>query len=196
MIKGDLRWPSSKMLADDLTYTHSSALFESKAQFIASVTSGNIDHASVAPSESDWKSASMAHRHRQRRGGGERHRHGKDLKFKIRYTTIHTNHGGSGSCRPGKRHDFRRSQIQQLRRTPTCARCPGRCWHGACRWPSSPQSGATSCSACCGGSARGGLRRAHPCLSRGSRRTRKHPNPGPITRAGGARVRGPGRAVA
>ena len=95
MIKGD-RPALEKLLADDLTYTHSSALFESKEQFIKSVTSGNIDYVSIVPSESDWK---------VRVNGNTAIVNGvaavnvidtgKDLKIKIRYTTIHTNRGGS-----------------------------------------------------------------------------------------------------
>jgi ketosteroid isomerase-like protein len=95
MIKGD-RPALEKLLADDLTYTHSSALFESKEQFIKSVTSGNIDYLSIVPSESDWK---------VRVNGNTAIVNGvaavnvidtgKDLKIKIRYTTIHTNRGGS-----------------------------------------------------------------------------------------------------
>jgi len=95
MIKGD-RPALEKLLADDLTYTHSSALFESKEQFIKSVTSGNIDYVSIVPSESDWKV----------RVTGDTAivngvaavnviDTGKDLKIKIRYTTILTNRGGS-----------------------------------------------------------------------------------------------------
>jgi ketosteroid isomerase-like protein len=95
MIKGD-RPALEKLLADDLTYTHSSALFESKEQFMKSVTSGNIDYVSIVPSESDWK---------VRVNGNTAIVNGvaavnvidtgKDLKIKIRYTTIHTNRGGS-----------------------------------------------------------------------------------------------------
>ena len=95
MIKGD-RPALEKLLADDLTYTHSSALFESKEQFIKSVTSGNIDYVSIEPSESDWK---------VRVNGNTAIVNGvaavnvidtgKDLKIKIRYTTILTNRGGS-----------------------------------------------------------------------------------------------------
>ena len=94
MIKGD-KAALDRLLADDLTYTHSSALFESKAQFIASVTSGNIDYVSVTPSEADWK---------VRVNGSTAIVNGvaavnvidtgKDLKIKVRYTTIHTNRGG------------------------------------------------------------------------------------------------------
>src|SRR5918992_1358720 len=54
MIKGD-RAGLERVLADDLTYTHTNALFESKAEFIKSVTSGAIDYVSIVPSESDWK---------------------------------------------------------------------------------------------------------------------------------------------
>ncbi len=95
MIKGD-RAALEKLLADDLTYTHSSALFETKEQFIKSVTSGNIDYVSIVPSESDWK---------VRVNGNTAIVNGvaavnvidtgKDLKIKIRYTTIHTNRGGT-----------------------------------------------------------------------------------------------------
>ena len=95
MIKGD-RPALEKLLADDLTYTHSSALFETKEQFIKSVTSGNIDNVSIVPSESDWK---------VRVNGNTAIVNGvaavnvidtgKDLKIKIRYTTILTNRGGS-----------------------------------------------------------------------------------------------------
>jgi hypothetical protein len=85
-----------KILADDLTYTHTTALFESKEQFIKSVTSGTIDYVSIVPSESDWK---------VRVNGNTAIVNGvaavnvidtgKDIKIKIRYTTIHTNRGGT-----------------------------------------------------------------------------------------------------
>ena len=94
MIKGD-RTALERLLADDLTYTHSSALFEDKAQFIKSVTSGNIDYVSIVPSESDWK---------VRINGNTAIVNGlaavnvvdtgKDLKFRLRYTTVHTNRNG------------------------------------------------------------------------------------------------------
>ena len=94
MVKGD-RAALDRLLADDLTYTHSSALFESKAEFIKSVTSGNIDYVSIVPSEPDWK---------VRVNGNTAIVNGvaavnvidtgKDLKIKIRYTTIHSNRDG------------------------------------------------------------------------------------------------------
>jgi hypothetical protein len=95
MIKAD-RPALEKLLADDLTYTHTTALFESKEQFIKSVTSGTIDYVSIVPSESDWK---------VRINGNTAIVNGiaavnvidtgKDIKIKIRYTTIHTNRGGT-----------------------------------------------------------------------------------------------------
>jgi hypothetical protein len=95
MVKAD-RAALERLLADDLTYTHSSALFESKAEFIKSVTSGTIDYVSIVPSESDWK---------VRINGNTAIVNGvaavnvidtgKDLKIKLRYTTVHTNRGGN-----------------------------------------------------------------------------------------------------
>lgn len=99
MIKGD-RPALEKLLADDLTYTHSSALFETKEQFIKSVTSGNIDYVSIEPSETDWK---------VRVDGNTAIVNGvaavnvidtgKDLKIKVRFTTLHTNRGGTWQLR-------------------------------------------------------------------------------------------------
>jgi ketosteroid isomerase-like protein len=94
MIKGD-KDALTKLLAEDLTYTHTNTLFETKAQFIASVTSGKIDYVSVVPSESDWKvrvygDIALVN------GVGDVNvvDSGKDLKFRIRYTTVHRNSGG------------------------------------------------------------------------------------------------------
>ena len=94
MIKGD-RAGLERVLADDLTYTHTNTLFETKAEFIKSVTSGTIDYVSIVPSESDWKvrlygnialvngvaAVNVVDK-------------GNDLKFKVRYSTVHRNEGG------------------------------------------------------------------------------------------------------
>ena len=94
MIKGD-RAGLERVLAEDLTYTHTSALFESKAEFIKSVTGGTIDYISIVPSEADWKvridgniaivngvaAVNVVDK-------------GVDLKFRLRYTTVHRNQGG------------------------------------------------------------------------------------------------------
>ena len=95
MVKGD-RAALEKLLADDLTYIHSTALLESKEQFIKSVTSGNIDYVSIVPSESDAK---------VRVNGNTAVVNGvaavnvidtgKDRKIRIRYTTVYTNRGGA-----------------------------------------------------------------------------------------------------
>src|SRR4051812_5579256 len=42
----------NKLLADDLTYTHSNANMQTKAQFIADVKSGAIDYVTMTPNES------------------------------------------------------------------------------------------------------------------------------------------------
>ena len=95
MVKGD-RSALEKLLADDLTYTHSTALLETKEQFIKSVTSGNIDYVSIVPSEADWK---------VRINGNTAVVNGvaavnvvdtgKDRKIRIRFTTVQANRGGA-----------------------------------------------------------------------------------------------------
>ena len=98
-IRGDDQSRSAalgKLLADDATYTHSNALFETKAAIHQELTSGNIDYVSIDAERIRLESSCQRqHRDRERRRGGQRDRHGKDLKIKIRYTTIHTNRGGS-----------------------------------------------------------------------------------------------------
>lgn len=95
MVKGD-RAALEKLLADDLTYTHSTALLESKEQFIKSVTSGNIDYVSIVPSEPDWKvrvNGNIA----VVNGVAAVNvvDNGKDRKIRIRFTTVHANRGGA-----------------------------------------------------------------------------------------------------
>lgn len=95
MVKGD-RAALEKLLADDLTYIHSTALVETKEQFIKSVTSGTIDYVSIVPSEADSKvrvngntaivtglaAVNVIDK-------------GNDRKIRIRYTTAYTNRGGA-----------------------------------------------------------------------------------------------------
>jgi hypothetical protein len=95
MVKGD-RAALEKLLSDDLTYTHSTALLENKEQFLKSVTSGNIDYVSIVPSETDWK---------VRVNGNTAIVNGiaavnvidtgKDRKIRIRFTTVQANRGGA-----------------------------------------------------------------------------------------------------
>ena len=95
MVSGD-RSALEKLLADDLTYTHSTALLENKEQFLKSVTSGNIDYVSIVPSDSDWKirvngNTAIVN------GIAEVNviDTGKDRKIRIRFTTVQTNRGGA-----------------------------------------------------------------------------------------------------
>jgi hypothetical protein len=94
MIKAD-RAALERILADDLTYTHSNALLQNKAEFIASVTGGTIDYVSVVPSESDWK-VRIAGNIALVNGVAAVNviDSGKDLKFKLRFSTVHRNEGG------------------------------------------------------------------------------------------------------
>ena len=95
MVKGD-RAALEKLLSDDLTYTHSTALLETKEQFVKSVTSGSIDYVSIVPSEPDWK---------VRINGATAVVNGiaavnvvdkgNDRKIRIRFTTVHANRGGA-----------------------------------------------------------------------------------------------------
>ena len=95
MVKGD-RAALEKLLSDDLTYTHSTALLESKEQFIKSVTGGTIDYVSIVPSEPDWKvringttavvngvaAVNVVDK-------------GNDRKIRIRFTTVYANRAGA-----------------------------------------------------------------------------------------------------
>jgi ketosteroid isomerase-like protein len=95
MVKGD-RAALEKLVADDVTYTHSTALLQNKEEFIKSVLGGTIDYVSITPSEPDWK---------VRVNGNTAIVNGvaavnvidtgKDRKIKIRFTTVQTNRTGA-----------------------------------------------------------------------------------------------------
>ena len=86
----------NKLLADDLTYVHTSALLQTKKEFIDSLKSGAIKYVSMTPNEADWKvrilgSVAIVN------GAATVHvvDHGTDLNFMLRYTTVHANRSGS-----------------------------------------------------------------------------------------------------
>ena len=94
MIKADAA-ALSRLLADDLTYIHSNARIQTKAEFIGDLKSGAYDYVSMTPSEADWKvrvDGTMA----VVTGVAAVNviDNGKDLKIKLRYTTVHRNRGG------------------------------------------------------------------------------------------------------
>jgi ketosteroid isomerase-like protein len=94
MVKADIA-ALNRLLADDLTYTHSNALMQTKAEFIADLKSGAYDYVSVVPSDSDYKvrvDGTMA----VINGVAAVNviDHGKDLKIKIRYTNVHRHRAG------------------------------------------------------------------------------------------------------
>jgi hypothetical protein len=86
----------NRLLSDDLTYTHSSALIQTKKEFVDSLKGGDIKYVSVMPVDSDWKVRVIGNV-AVVNGAAAVHviDHGKDLTFKIRYTSVHANRSGS-----------------------------------------------------------------------------------------------------
>jgi ketosteroid isomerase-like protein len=86
----------NKLLSDDLTYVHTSALLQTKKEFIDSLKSGAIKYVSMTPTEADWKVRIIGNVAIVN-GAAAVHvvDHGTDLNFKLRYTTVHTNRSGS-----------------------------------------------------------------------------------------------------
>jgi hypothetical protein len=86
----------NKLLSDDLTYTHTTALFQTKQQFISDLKSGAIKYVAVTPNEPEWK-VRIVGNVAVVNGAAAVHvnDHGKDVNFRIRYTSVHTNRSGS-----------------------------------------------------------------------------------------------------
>jgi type II secretory pathway pseudopilin PulG len=86
----------NKLLADELTYTHSNANMQTKPQFVADIKSGAIKYVSIVPSESDWKVRIFGNVAIVSGVAAVNViDHGNNLKFKIRYTNDHINRAGS-----------------------------------------------------------------------------------------------------
>ena len=86
----------NRLLGDDLTYIHSSALLQTKAQFISDLKAGAIKYISVMPSESDWKVRVYGNTALVTGLAAVNViDHGNDLKFKIRYSNAHVNRNGA-----------------------------------------------------------------------------------------------------
>jgi hypothetical protein len=82
-----------KLLAPELSYTHSSALVQDKAALIGDITSGTVKYLKFDPS--DMK-AMIFGAVAVVTGAADVHVivKGNDLTFKIRYTDMHVNRGG------------------------------------------------------------------------------------------------------
>jgi Domain of unknown function (DUF4440) len=95
MVKAD-EATLNRLLSDDLTYIHASALLQTKKEFIDSLKTGVIDYISVTPVESDWH-VRIAGGIAIVTGAAAVHvvDHGTDLNFRIRYTSVHTNRAGA-----------------------------------------------------------------------------------------------------
>jgi len=86
----------NKLLSDDVVYTHSTALVQTKKEFIASLKEGGIKYLSLTPSASDMKVRVMGNV-AVVTGLAAVHviDHGTDKNMKIRYTEAHANRGGA-----------------------------------------------------------------------------------------------------
>ena len=83
-----------KLLADELSYTHSNAQVQDKAAFISDIKTGKIKYVTIEPTDQKARvfgSTAIV------TGGASVHvvQNGNDLTFKIRYTNTHLNRGGA-----------------------------------------------------------------------------------------------------
>jgi hypothetical protein len=83
-----------KLLADELSYTHSNASVQNKAAFISDIKTGTIKYLAMEPTD---QKARVFGNMAIVTGGASVHviQNGNDLTFKIRYTNAHINRGGS-----------------------------------------------------------------------------------------------------
>lgn len=86
----------NKLLSDDLVYIHSTALLQTKKEFIGTLKEGAIKYISMTPSAPDLK-VRIAGSVAVVTGVAAVHvvDHGTDKNMKIRYTEVHTNRNGS-----------------------------------------------------------------------------------------------------
>jgi hypothetical protein len=93
MLKADAA-ALEKLLADELSYTHSNASVQDKAAFISDIKTGKIKYLSVEPTD---QKARVFGTTAVVTGGASVHviQNGNDLTFKIRYTDTHVNRNGS-----------------------------------------------------------------------------------------------------
>jgi hypothetical protein len=93
MLKADAA-ALEKLLADELTYTHSNAAVQDKAAFISDIKTGKIKYVTV---EATDQKARMFGNTAIVTGGASVHviQNGNDLTFKIRYTNTHIYRAGA-----------------------------------------------------------------------------------------------------
>ena len=93
MLKGDAD-ALEKLLAPELSYTHSNAAVQDKASFISDIKTGKIKYLTNEPSD---RKAQVFGNMAIVTGGASVHviQNGNDLTFKIRYTNAHINRSGS-----------------------------------------------------------------------------------------------------
>jgi hypothetical protein len=93
MLKADAA-ALEKLLADELSYTHSNAQVQDKAAFISDIKTGKIKYLTIEPTD---QKARVFGTTAVVTGGASVHvvQNGNDLTFKIRYTNTHLNRGGA-----------------------------------------------------------------------------------------------------
>jgi ABC-type phosphate/phosphonate transport system substrate-binding protein len=93
MLKADTA-ALEKLLADELSYTHSNAQVQDKAAFISDIKTGKIKYLTI---EATDQKARVFGTTAIVTGGASVHvvQNGNDLTFKIRYTNTHLNRGGA-----------------------------------------------------------------------------------------------------
>jgi ketosteroid isomerase-like protein len=87
MIKGDLA-ALDAVLSAELTYAHSNGVLDTKAQYMATLASGQLQYISITPQEAQVRCygacsvvTGIALLHIQL--------HGQDRRFRIRYTSVY-----------------------------------------------------------------------------------------------------------
>ena len=83
-----------KILGPELSYTHTSGVVQTKAQFISDIKTGTIKYLTIEPSD---QKAMVFGNVAVVTGGASVHiiLNGNDMSFKLRYTNVHVNRAGA-----------------------------------------------------------------------------------------------------
>ena len=121
MRKGD--WPALEaVLADDLTYVHSTARLESKAEHVGNLKAGKPHYRGIAPRD---RKARVHGNVGVVNGVSEMHveNAGKEQRFTVRYLAVYAKSAGRWQMTACSRRSWRPSE-GTARRTPWANRSP------------------------------------------------------------------------